>query len=395
MKQYRRLNYRLYPSKEQEQMFAQVIGNVRYVWNHFLTVNIDEYKETSKFIYYKSGMSKQLTKLKKEKDFLSTHTAAHALQNSIMDLEKAIKASYNPNMDAGFPKYKSKYRPHSFRIDQVNNHIKINDKSIVIPKIGEIKAKIHREIYGCLKAISVYKKNNNWVISCIVEIETNTRDFNLNNSVGIDTGIDTFATLSDGTYYKPENNYRKAEKKLKRLQRALSRCKKGSKNRQKQRLRLAKQHERVANKRKDFQHKLSTSIAKEYSVVFVEDLGLADMKEGKHAKSLSDQGIGAFVNMLMYKTNVVKIDRYYPSTKTCSACLSVKDVMPTSIRIYECECGLDMCRDLNAAINIKRVGQELPELLQVIGETPVETKVDESGNQAHNRMGSPVPLGAG
>ena len=225
---------------------------------------------------------------------------------------------------------------------------------------------------GELKSITIKRDNKHWIVSALFDEVREKPAFNTNNSVGIDLGLKDFLTTSDGKIIKTPKIYRKSQARLRRAQRSLARKKKGSNNRNKQRKKIAGIHQKIRFKRKDFLHKLSNAIAKQYNVVFMEDLNLEEMKR-EYGKSVSDQGLGHFVQMMKYKTNVIQIDRWAASTKTCSKCGYKKPHMDISERVFCCDgCGFVEDRDLNAAINIKQmglrdIGQELPEY------TPVET----------------------
>ena len=183
--------------------------------------------------------------------------------------------------------------------------------------------------------------------------------------LGIDYAMKGMAVFSDGTRAEYPEYYRKAEAKLAREQRKLSKCEKGSKNRDKQRLRVVRCHEKIRNQRKDFHDKLSRQLAERYSAVAVEDLDLKKMSsEHDLGKGVMDNGYGMFLNMLEYKLSdrggkLVKVGRFYPSSKTCSCCGKVKNDLKLSDRIYVCECGNRMDRDINAAINIRKEGKRI------------------------------------
>ena len=181
--------------------------------------------------------------------------------------------------------------------------------------------------------------------------------------VGIDLGLKEFAITSDGEVFETPKLYRKKQKKLKRKQQVLARRKKGSANRTKARKALNKQHYKIKCQRQDFIHKASSQIAKDYLFIAVEDLNIQGMKKNKHlSKAISDQGWAGFIEQLMYKSKInggctVKINRWAPSTKTCSSCGNTQDI-PLHVRTYECGCGLTLDRDINAAINIKNWGRD-------------------------------------
>lgn len=355
--------FKLKPTKEQEQQLVQWTGCSRWIWNWCLSTNKEEYEKTKKFIF-KFDLKKQIPLLKKEFPWLS-EAPSQALQNRVLDFDAALKRVWKQGN--GFPKFKSRHIEHhnTLRMEQVGSHIKPTKKQIKVPKLGWVKWTRHRPLEGKLKNITIKKENNHWWCICLCEVpDVETRsDFHESEVVGIDLGISSFVVMSDGNNIKSTNEYRKAEKKLKRQQRKLSRKKKGSNNRNKQRIKVNKIHAKIKNKRQDFTHKLSNQIAKDYPVIAVEDLTINGMKKNRHlSKSISDQGWAVFLNQLLYKAKrnggtAIKIDKFAPSSKTCSCCGNIKESLMLSERIYKCEnCGLELDRDLNAAINIKAIG---------------------------------------
>jgi len=189
-----------------------------------------------------------------------------------------------------------------------------------------------------------------------MEVATSRISVTTGKSAGIDFGLKTFLTLSDNTEIESPLYHLKYLSEIKRLNRNLSTKKKGSNGRKKARLKLAKLHARVANKRLDYFHKLSNQLAVEYDYIFIEDLNMDAMKR-LWGRKVSDLAFSMFVDILEYKMNVVKIDRFFPSTKTCSCCGYVLKELSLKVRTWTCPaCQAEHSRDLNAAINIKRVG---------------------------------------
>jgi putative transposase len=280
-----------------------------------------------------------------------------------MDLDTAIKNCCQSGF--GFPKWKvKKHQADSFRIPQSNGkskHIKITKKAIKIPKIGWVKWIRHRPIEGKVKSITIKQIGEFWYVSVLCEQLDNQQlpEVFDDEILGLDFGLKDFITDNNGVKVTGPKAYRKNQKKLKAKQRKLSRCKKGSNRRNKQRIRVAKQHRKIANIRRDFLHQFSSAIAKQYKWVGVEDLNIKGMARNRRwAKSVFDSGWAYFLSILKYKLEqvgggLIKMDRKYPSTKTCSDCGQIKD-MPLDIRQYICDCGLDLDRDWNAAINIRR-----------------------------------------
>ena len=355
---FKAFKFRLKPSKEQEQQLIEWVGASRWLWNYYLKLNQDTYERTKKFVF-KHEMITSLPELKKENEWLKK-IPSQALQQKCMDLDVAIQRVWKQGN--GFPKFKSKHIEHhnTFRITQTNGHIKPTKTQIQIPKMGWVKWKRYRPLEGKLKNITIKQENGYWWCVCLCDIGdiSQITQANEDQLIGIDLGLKEFAITSDGEVFETPKLYRSKQKKLKRKQQILARRKKGSANREKARKALNKQHYRIKCQRQDFTHKASTAITKQYSFVAVEDLNIRGMVKNRHlAKAISDQGWAMFVEQLVYKSkmnggNIVKIGRFKPSSKTCSSCGNIKD-MPLHIRTYECECGLTLDRDINAAINIK------------------------------------------
>lgn len=345
--------YRLYPTKSQDELLNQWLGQGRFVWNKLLEKNIARYEEEKKF-NFKYDMVLDLPKLKKEFEFLQA--PAHVYLNKAFALDSALRLM--KKLKRGFPKFKAKHTDNSgICINQVGNHIALNEKHIKIPKIGLVKYKKHREPIGKLKNITIKRDVDQWYVCCLYESEVEEQEINYNKSIGLDLGINKLAVLSDGTEIKNPKHLSKKEKQLKRQQRKLSKKKKGSNNRNKQRIRVAKLHRKIRNQRLDNIHQVTSSIAKKFDVVFVEDLSIKNMMKNRHlSKAIGSTGWGLLINILNYKVKVEKIDKFYPSTKTCSDCGNKKEIL-LSERTYNCDnCGLVIDRDLNAAINIHRAG---------------------------------------
>ncbi len=361
---YNAYKFKLQPDTTQIQTLRGWVGCSRFIWNHMLTLNTERYAKEKKFIF-KYDMVKLLPHKKDEFPFLKD-VPAHVLLNRIFDLDTAMNRAFKKI--SGFPKYKSRHVEHhnTFKINQINGHIKPTKSHIKIPKMGWVNWIRHRPLTGKLKSITVKQENGFWWCICLCElpdpkvITSGTSD----DVVGIDLGLKEFCIDDTGKINKTPKFYRKQQAKLRRAQQTLARRKKGSKNRATARTKLNKIHYKIKNSRIDFTHKISAEITKQYNFVAVEDLDIKGMMQHKHlAKSIADQGWAIFVNQLSYKCArtggaMVKIDRYAASSKTCSNCNHVQN-MPLSVRTYNCpSCNMDMDRDINAAINIKRWGIE-------------------------------------
>lgn len=347
----------MYPTQKQEEILIQWVGCSRFIWNKMLADNIAQYQIDKTFIWGKKW-SLVIPEMKTTLAWL-TEPPSQALQQKCDDLDKALRAcSRSKAKQAGFPKFKTKHTPvQSIRIPIQNNNFKIHSNSLIsIPKMKNIKAVIHRHVFGEMKMLSVKKEGDKWFIVIVVnraDLPENSID--RSNSVGIDLGLTDFAVLSNGTKIQTPKFYRNKEDSIARLQRRIARQKKGSKRYNKTKQRLRRLHQTIANRRHDFIHQQSNSITKNYQGVFVEDLNVAAIKE-RFGKSVSDQGWSLFVNALAYKANhFSKINRFDPSSKYCSVCQIKHTDLLLSTRILPC-CGID--RDINAAINIHNWGYE-------------------------------------
>ena len=251
----------------------------------------------------------------------------------------------------------------------VNNNIKLTEKMIYLPKIKGIKIKKHREIpegYK-IKSVTVSKTpTNKYYVSILCEYEVEVIENKGSNYIGLDYAMNGLYVASDNTRGDYPRFYRQLEEKLAREQRKLSRMTKGSNNYKKQKNRVAKVHEKIANCRKDFLHKTSHQIANEVDGVCVEDLNMQTMSKSLHfGISVHDNGYGMFLSMLSYKLEeqgkkLIKVDKFYPSSKTCSCCGYIKNDLKLSERIYECpQCGMILDRDYNASLNILKEGIRL------------------------------------
>ena len=355
---HRSFQYRLKPTASQRKTLESFGSATRFVWNHFLNQNKETYEQEKKFVF-KHDMITSLPKLKKELTWLS-NIPSQSLQQKCWDLDTAIKNCFKRGF--GFPKFKVKrHQSDSFRIPQTNGHIKSTKKSVCIPKLGWIKWIRHRPLQGKIKSITIRQIGEHWYVSILCEQKDNVliNEVNEQDFVGLDFGLKSFITDSNGDKIESPKFYREKQKELKKQQRKLSKCSKGSNRRNKQRVRVAKLHRDIANLRKDFLHKTSRMIAKSAQVVGIENLNIKGMGRNRHlSKSIFDSGWAMFTSFLDYKTQeyggqLIKIDRFYPSSKTCSSCGQVKD-MPLDVRTYECDCGSVLDRDVNAALNIRR-----------------------------------------
>ncbi|MFZ2727863.1 MAG: RNA-guided endonuclease TnpB family protein [Methylococcaceae bacterium] len=347
--------YRIYPTKQQEILLNKTFGCVRVVWNHNVEI----------FNKYDKNLTEQeqpltSTELRKKFKWMQEISAA-ALQQKEMDF-KTFKNNYfskTRKKKIGRPSFKKKHNNQSFRLP--NQKFSLKDNRIRLEKIGKIKIVIDREVPINSKFMSVTiskNKSNQFFASVLVEMEIIPKE-KTGKSIGIDIGITNFLTLSNNTIVDNPRYFRESQTKLAKAQKHLSRKLKDSKRRQKANLKVARIHINIANKRKDFIHKETTKLINEYDIIAIEDLNVAGMvKNHKLAKSISDASFAEFYNVLSYKADwygkeIIKIDRWFASSKTCSCCGWKDNDLTLSDRVFKCEiCGLELDRDINASKNI-------------------------------------------
>ncbi len=353
---------RLYPTDRQSQHLAQSFGCARWWWNYALNKSIEVYQETGKGLG-QSALNALLPALKKEYEWLSD-CYSQVLQAATLNLTTAYKNFFDKR--AQFPKFKSKKHKQSIQYPQ--NVQVVSDSELKFPKLGVVKAKLHRPIDGKIKTVTVSQNpSGKYFAAILFEIEGENPEISTSGKIlGIDLGLKHFAIVADGTKiskFENPQHFVKYQQNLKRKQQKLARKKDGSNSRKKAKKSVAKVHERVANSRQDFLHKLSAKLVNKNQVVIVENLHVKGMVRNHClAKAISDAGWGMFVNFLSYKLDrkggkLVEIDRWFPSSKTCSVCLHQVSFMSLDVREWTCShCGTHHDRDGNAATNIRNEG---------------------------------------
>ncbi len=311
----------------------------------------------------KSFLIKLLPVLKTNEETLwLKETHSQILQQSIMHLDLAFQSFFRKQ--GGFPKFKSKHGKQSISYPQ---GIKVKGKTLYLPKVGNVKAIFHREIWGNIKTVTISKTHTGkYFASILVDDELKplqeTKDYKQEKIIGIDLGLTDFLTTSTAEKISNPKFLKKALQNIKQKQKALSRKQKGSHNRAKARIALAKAYEKLANIRGDFQHKISKQLADENQAVIVETLKSKNMMQNRRlSQSIGDASWRSFVTKLEYKLKergkkLVKLDQWFASSKTCSQCGEKQKSMDLNIRKWVCSCGAKHDRDINAAINIKLEG---------------------------------------
>ena len=381
-KVYRTYKFRMYPNAEQRQVLARYFGSVRFIYNHYLAERKRQYEESGRSDNY-AKQAKDLVALKRTEGFdWLKEINSQTLQQTLMHLDTAYRNFFNHTAD--FPKFKSRKRGGSFTVPQF---CYIEDGYVHIPKFKDgLKVKEHRKVKGAVRSMTVsITPTGKYYVSILTE-EKFEPIAKTNQSVGLDMGLKSLVTTSEGETYDNNRYTKKYEQKLATAQMHLSRKQKDSNGWERQRLKVAKIHETLANSRRDWQHKVSADIVERYDTICIEDLGVKHMEEKKKggkknrlSKSISDAGWSSLVAMIVYKAEmndktVVKVDRYYPSSKTCCVCGWKNESLSLADRSWTCpECGTKHDRDVNAAVNI------LSEGLRVLSSKSSAGTVDYTG----------------
>ena len=361
MKLNKTYNFRLYPNKENQVLLSKHFGSARFIYNTMLKFR--------KFFYEKFGeiptyneLSYALTHLKKLDEYSWLNEVnAQTLQATLKNLDNAYKNFFAKR--ASFPKFKSK-KTHRFSFNIPQAISIVNGNKLKIPKFKEgIKVKQHREIIGTIKNATIkLNPSGKYYVSLIVEYESQIPakpKVEHSSATGVDLGIKTYATLSDGTKIFYPLYLEKNLVKLKELQAKFSKSKS-----KRVRLKIAKLHEKISNQRLDFIHKLTKELVTKYDSIAIEDLDIQGMLQGDSglARRIQDCSWFTFRQLLtqkaeQYGCNLIVISKYYPSSKSCSSCGCINNNLKLTDRVWLCpNCGLTLDRDYNASLNILKVG---------------------------------------
>lgn len=356
-----RWTFRCYPTPEQEQILAQTFGCARYVYNWALSERTKAFQRGERMNYAQSSAA--LTALKRRPETIWLNDVSSIpTQQALRHLQTAFANFFAKR--AAYPSFKRKDGRQSAEFTRSGFGFDVGTRRLTIAKMGDLKVKWSRRVTCDPSTVTVLRNpSGRYFVSLTVDVDV-TPLAETGQTVGIDFGVARLATLSTGERIANPKHLQSRARRLALLQRRLAKKQKGSKRRALAKRAVARQHEKIANCRKDALEKLTTRLVTEFDVICIEDLNLRGMvKNHSLARSLSDAGIGMAIRMLeekaeRYGKRTVRVDRWFPSSKMCSACGHVVPVLPLSIREWNCpECGATHDRDLNAALNILAVGQ--------------------------------------
>lgn len=373
--------YRLYPNKTQEAQLDQWLMLNRELYNAALEERREAYKRAGKSLNYIHQTGELAAVREARPEFYAIPITV--LRGTLKRLDLAFQAFFRrvkAGQTPGFPRFQGKGRFNSFQYREIKGVLHFQNKRVTLPMFGEVKIRLHRPLEGTAKTITVSREGAHWYVcfSCVVEVPEPAPA--PATAVGIDLGLEKFAVLSTGEQITNPRFLRRSEARLKAEQQKLSRCKRGSNRRKVQRAVVAAIHRKVRNQRSDFLHKLSRRLVDEYGTVVLEDLATANLSKRPKAKptedgtgyehngaaakaglnkSIMDAGWSQFQSLMTCKAewagrHVLFVKPHYTS-QTCSGCGQIRK-KPLSERWHSCECGCELDRDHNAAINILRLG---------------------------------------
>ena len=374
----RAIKIRLYPDKGQELKLNKVLGCYRFVYNQMLALKQKEYNENKKSLGL-TDLSKYFhgTLLKDEQYEWLKEQNTKVMKQSIRQMLSAYDKFFKQHN--GFPKFKSKKDKQSalFPLEAISKHNTFETRHISLTTpLKNIKFRCSDLYFSRLQkynknirsATLSKTKSGNFFLSILIEMEnTELEKFeHTNEQVGIDLGVKDFVITSDGEVFENKHFFKKEEKQIKKLQRQLSKKVKGSNNKKKEQVRIAKLFERITNKKDAYIHYVTNKLLTYFDIIFMEDLNVQGMLRNHHlAKAIQEVGFYKFKETLVNKSlvndkQVVFIDRFYPSSKTCSVCGYKKQDLRLSDREWVCpKCGTKHDRDINAAVNILLEGQRI------------------------------------
>lgn len=364
----RAFKYRFYPTPQQAELLNRTFGCVRYVYNRALAERSKAWTQERRRISYAES-NKMLTAWKRDPETAwLTEPSKDPLQGALMNLQTAYVNFWQKR--AKYPTFKSKHKSRPTATFYANCFTWRDGRITLAKQAESLDIRWSRPLPEGVKPSSVTvsrDRSGRWFASILCEDTVHAAPTST-ASVGVDAGITSLVALSTGEKVTNLKHEKRDRARLRRAQQAVNRKVKGSANRAKAKHRVAKIHARIADRRRDVLHKLSTRLIRENQAVYIEDLSVRNMvKNHTLARSISDASWSELRRQLEYKAQwygrtVVAIDRFYPSSKTCSACGVILEKLPLNIRTWTCRCGTTHDRDINAAKNILAVGQTVSAL---------------------------------
>ncbi|MEV0811447.1 transposase [Micromonospora sp. NPDC050200] len=365
-----RYNFRVYPTSRQQHELAKAFGCARVVFNDGLRARQEAREQGLPYVSDGELSKRVITEAKRtaERAWLG-EVSVVVLQQALADLTVAYRNFFasatgkRRGRKVAPPRFRSRKDNRQAIRFTANARFRVLDNGrLRLPKIGNLRVVWSRHLPAEPSSVTIIRDAaGRYFASFVVQAADETLPVT-GSEVGIDLGLTHFAVLSDGTKVAAPKFLRRAARKLKRLQQGLSRKQRGSKNRKKAVVTVARAHARVADTRRDWQHKLSTTIIRDNQAVYVEDLCVAGLGRTRLAKSVHDAGWAGFTAMLEYKAarygrTFTRVDRFFPSTRMCSQCGRINDKMTLNVRAWDCPCGAAHDRDINAAINVLAAGR--------------------------------------
>jgi putative transposase len=365
-----RYNFRVYPTPGQQEALAKAFGCARVVYNDGLRLRQQAREQGMPHVSDAELSRRLITEAKKttERAWLS-EVSAVVLQQALADLNTAYRNFFasitgkRKGRKVAPPRFRSrKDSRQAIRFTKNSRFAVLDNGKLRLPKVGDVQVRWSRSLPSEPSSVTVVKDAAGRYFASFVVQATDDPLPEVDSEVGIDLGLTHFAVMSDGRKVAAPKFLRRAARKLKRLQQDLSRKQRGSNNRKKAVVKLARAHARVADTRRDWLHKLSTTIIRDNQAVYVEDLAVAGLARTRMARSVNDAGWAMFTSMLEYKAarygrTFGRVDRWLPSTRMCSDCGRIGDKLPLHVRSWTCPCGSTHDRDVNAARNIRAAGR--------------------------------------
>ena len=384
--------FRIYPTKNQEAILNRTLSTCRHLYNDSLAERKRQAEMNElvrSFDVFPWGKPEwinyydQANRLPKSKTAYQKEVHFHVLQNTLKRVERSFNNFFK---GAGYPRFQGRNRYNSFTFPE--SGFKIKDEKLILSKIGTIKIIQHRKIEGSIKTCTIKKDIDQWYVTFSCDIDNPVQSIEIIESIGIDVGLKSLLTLSNGEQIEPPKFLRESEDKLTQEQKRLSKKKLRSKNRNNQRIIVSKVHRTIRNQRKDFAHKTSKKLVDKYDHIVFEDLQVKNMVQNHHlAKSISDAGWSQLINFTKtkaeYAGKIVELVNPRNTSQNCSSCgnLVQKDL---TVRTHSCPfCGIVLDRDHNAAINILKRSS-------TVGTTGINAC--QGTQRSINAAGSPPPF---